>query len=166
MSTTLAPTSTHLVEVSLRSEYSDAEGAGSMSLLMAQGLPSLKSVRQARLYQIKGRLSATQVQLVAKELLCDPVTQEFRVVSPTAPAMNGMNAWRIEVWPKPSVTDPVGDTVCEAIAGMGLPRPEFVRCAVVHRVLGRANKAALERAVYRTLANPLIHVCMIAEAHS
>lgn len=165
MSVRVQPSSTHLVEVRLRPEHADAEGAAALSLLRAQGLTSLIEARVSRLYEIKGPISANQVLQTAKDLLCDAVTQEHRVVSPSAAPMNGANFWRVEVWLKPTVADPVGETVRDAIADMSLPRPDSVRCALVYRLVGRANKPALEKAVSRSLANPLIHRAVVSEAH-
>jgi phosphoribosylformylglycinamidine (FGAM) synthase PurS component len=165
MSVRVQPSNTHLIEVRLRPEHADAEGASALALLRAQGLTSLIDARVARLYEIKGPLSGNQVLQATKDLLCDAVTQEHRVVTPSPAPMNGANFWRVEVWLKPTVTDPVGETVRDAIADMGLPKPESVRCALVYRLVGRTNKAALEKAVSRTLANPLIHRAVVSEAH-
>ncbi|HEX4047909.1 MAG TPA: phosphoribosylformylglycinamidine synthase subunit PurS, partial [Elusimicrobiota bacterium] len=121
--------------------------------------------RVSRVYEIKGPISANQVLQAAKDLLCDAVTQEHRVLSSSPSSANGANFWRVEVWLKPTVADPVGETVRDAIADMDLPRPESVRCALVYRLVGRANKPALEKAVSRCLANPLIHLAVVSEAH-
>ncbi len=166
MSVRVQTSHTHLIEVRLRPEHADAEGAAALALLVAQGLSSLKEARVARVYEITGPLSANQVLQATKDLLCDAVTQEHRVIIPTPAPMNGANFWRVEIWPKPTVTDPVGETVRDAIADMALPRPDSVRCALVYRLVGRANKPALEKAVPRCLANPLIHRVVISEAHS
>jgi len=156
---------THLVEVRLRPEFADAEGASALGLLHGQGLSSLKEVRVSRLYELKGPISSNQVQQAAKDLLCDGVTQEYRILAPVQAPLNGMNFWRVEVWLKHTVTDPVGETVKTAIAEMGLPCPETVRCAQVYRLAGRCAKPQLERAVSKTVANPLIHRCIVSEAH-
>jgi phosphoribosylformylglycinamidine (FGAM) synthase PurS component len=165
MSVRALPSSTHLVEIRLRPEHADAEGAAALALLAGQGLSSLKEARVARLYEIKGPISANQVLQATKDLLCDAVTQEHRVVTPAPAPMNGANFWRVEVWPKETVADPVGETVRDAIAEMSLPRPDSVRCALVYRLVGRTSKPALEKAVSRTLANPLIHRAVVSEAH-
>jgi phosphoribosylformylglycinamidine (FGAM) synthase PurS component len=154
-----------MIEVRLRPEHSDAEGAAALLLLQAQGLSALKEARVSRLFEIKGPISANQVLQATKDLLCDAVTQEFRVIAPTPAPMNGMNFWRVEVWLKPTVTDPVGETVRDAIADMTLPRPDAVRCAMVYRLVGRTTKVQLEKAVSKSLANPLIHRAVVTEAH-
>jgi phosphoribosylformylglycinamidine (FGAM) synthase PurS component len=154
-----------MIEVRLRPEHSDAEGFSALALLHGQSLSALKEARVSRLYEIKGPLSANQVLQITKDLLCDGVTQEYRVITPAPAPMNGMNFWRVEVWLKSTVTDPVGETVRETIISMGLPAPETVRCALVYRIAGRTTKVNLEKAVLKCLANPLIHRAVISEAH-
>ena len=165
MNVKLQPANVHLIEVKLRGEFIDAEGASALALLREQGLSSLKEIRTGRLYEISGSLSANQAQQVGKDLLCDAVTQEFRLV-PNSPApMNGMNFWRVEVWLKPTVSDPVGATVVEAIVEGGLSKPTAARCALLYLLTGRAVKAQIEKAVAKSIANPLIHNVIVTEAH-
>ncbi|UPT74797.1 MAG: phosphoribosylformylglycinamidine synthase subunit PurS [Elusimicrobiota bacterium] len=165
MSGKVAAQNTYVLEVRLRTEYTDAEGAAALALLKEQGLTSLKEARMGRLYEITGALTANQAQQAGKDLLCDAVTQEFRVVPAGAAPMNGMNFWRVEVWLKPTVSDPVGATVVEAIAEAGLPKPASARCASLYLLSGRAMKAQIEKAVAKSLANPLIHRVVVTEAH-
>lgn len=165
MSVKLPPANTHLIEVKLKSEFNDAEGAAALALLREQGLTSLKEVRAGRLYEISGSLSATQAHQAGKDLLCDAVTQEFRLVPALPAPMNGMNFWRVEVWLKPGVCDPVGATVASAIFEGGLPKPAAARCALLYLLNGRAMKAQIERAAAKSLANPLIHRIVVTEAH-
>ena len=156
---------TYVLEVKLRGEFSDAEGAASLALLREQGLASLKDVRTGRLYELSGNLTANQAQQAGRDLLCDAVTQEFRMVPAGAARMNGMNFWRVEVWLKPTVSDPVGATVAEAVAEAGLPRPFSSRCGHLYLLTGRALKPQLEKAFSKSLANPLIHRIVVTEAH-
>lgn len=165
MSLKLQPANVHLIEVKLKNEFNDAEGAAAMALLREQGLSNIKEVRMGRIYEISGSLTANQAHQAGKDLLCDAVTQEFRLVPASPAPMNGMNFWRVEVWLKPTVSDPVGATVVDAIAEGGLPRPTGARCAMLYLLNGRAVKAQIERAVAKSLANPLIHRVVVTEAH-
>lgn len=158
------PISTHLVEVRLRPDFADAEAASALSLLQGLGLNTAKELRVRRIYELRGTLNQGHIQQIARELLCDPVTQEFKLLTPTGTILNGMNHWRVEVWLKTSVTDPVGDTVRKAIADMGLPMPESVRVGTAYHIAGKCPRAALEKAVARSLANPVIHRFTVAEA--
>lgn len=152
------------IEVRLKSDYTDSEGLAALSLLNAQGVNTAREVRTSRIYEIRGALNSGQAQQAAKELLCDCVTQEFRLLTPGPAALNGMNHWRVEVWLKESVTDPVGETVREAIAELGLPLPESVRVASAYHIKGKCGRNQLEKAVLRCLANPVIHRFALSEA--
>ena len=165
MSVKVAAQNSYLLEVKLKSEFTDAEGAAALALLKEQGLNSLKDVRTGRLYEIAGALTANQAQQAGKDLLCDAVTQEFRMVPAGAAPMNGMNFWRVEVWLKPTVSDPVGETVMTALAESGLPRPSSAREGHLYLLNGRALKAQIEKAFSKSLANPLIHRVVVTEAH-
>ncbi len=165
MSVKVAAQNTHVLEVKLKSEFTDAEGAAALALLREQGLSSLKEVRTGRLYAIEGALTANQAQQAGKDLLCDAVTQEFRMVPAGTAPMNGMNFWRVEVWLKPTVSDPVGETVIAAIAEAGLPRPTAAREGRLYLLNGRALKPQIEKAFSKSLANPLIHRVVVTEAH-
>jgi phosphoribosylformylglycinamidine (FGAM) synthase PurS component len=165
VSVKLQASNTHLIEVKLRAEFNDAEGAAAMALLREQGLSNIKEVRMGRIYEVTGALTANQAHQAGKDLLCDAVTQEFRLVPSTPAPMNGMNFWRVEVWLKPTVSDPVGATVVEAIVEGGLPKPTSARCAMLYLLNGRAMKAQIEKAVAKSLANPLIHRVVVTEAH-
>lgn len=165
MSVKIQSANVHLIEVKLKNEFNDAEGAAAMALLREQGLSNIKEVRMGRLYEISGGLTANQAHQAGKDILCDAVTQEFRLVPASAAPMNGMNFWRVEVWLKPTVSDPVGATVIEAIVEGGLPKPTSARCALLYLLNGRAVKAQIEKAVSKSLANSLIHRVVVTEAH-
>jgi len=155
----------YTVEVKLRPDYLDAEGQAALSLLQGLGLNTARDCRTSKLYELRGPINMAHAQLIARDLLCDPVTQEFKLVGPSAPVLNGMNHWRVEVWLKGSVTDPVGDTVRSAVAEMGLPQPDAVRAGVAYHISGKCGRNQLEKLVARGLANPVIHKITITETH-
>lgn len=156
---------TYHVEVRLRPEFTDAEGQAVLALLNGLGLGAARAVRLSRVYEIRGPLNSAHVQQAARELLCDAVTQEYQILGAPPAAMNGLSHWRVEVWLKRSVTDPVGETVAAAMAELGLPRPEAVRVGLAYRIAGKCGRHQLEKAVLRSLANPVIHRFNVSEAH-
>ncbi|MDE2039314.1 MAG: phosphoribosylformylglycinamidine synthase subunit PurS [Elusimicrobia bacterium] len=155
------------IEVKLKADLADAEGQSALSLLQGLGVLTTRACRATRLYELRCGLNAAQLQQVARELLCDPITQDFRVVPGGArpPVLNGMTHWRVEVWPKGSVADPAGETVRSAIAEMGLPQPERVRVGTAYLISGRCGRGQLEKAVVRGLANPVVHDAAVTESH-
>lgn len=155
----------YTVEVKLRNDFTDAEGQAALALLQGLGLNTARDCRTSRLYELRGGLNSAHAQQIARDLLCDPVTQEFKLASSGAAVANGMTSWRVEVWLKSSVTDPVGDTVRSAIAEIGLPEPESVRVGTAYLIAGKCGRNQLEKVVARGLANPVIHRVVVSETH-
>jgi len=69
---------------------------------------SVRSIRTRRVYTIDAELNEEEIQLVKKELLVDPITEE-------ANAPRSSFDWLIEVGYRPGVTDNVGNTAKKAI---------------------------------------------------
>ncbi|MDE2314673.1 MAG: phosphoribosylformylglycinamidine synthase subunit PurS [Elusimicrobia bacterium] len=144
------------VEVSLKRDLPDPEGARALSLLHAAGLSAIKKVRSNKIYAVRGPLTLSHIHQAAKELLCDVVTEDYKILSPQAPA-SGSRRIRVEVWLKPEVSDPAEDSILLAFTCAGLPKPVSARQGAVCYIEGRVAQAALEKAIGRWLANPLIH---------
>ncbi len=159
------PASKVRVGVRLKSEYTDVEGEAALSLLQGCGLHTARSVRVSKLYEIHGQFNQGHLQTAAKELLCDNITQEFKIQG-LVPSLNGSNNWRVEVWLKPTMTDPVGETVREALAELGLPPTEKVRHGIAYHITGKCGRNHIEKVALKTLANPVIHRLTITEEHS
>ncbi|HVC09383.1 MAG TPA: phosphoribosylformylglycinamidine synthase subunit PurS [Elusimicrobiota bacterium] len=151
------------VEVNLKRDMPDPEGARALSLLRAAGLSAVKEVRSAKIYSVRGPLTLSHVHQAAKELLCDAVTEEYKILSPQAPPSVARRT-RVEVWFRPEVSDPAEDSIMLAFECAGLPKPVSARQGAVYYVEGRVAQAALEKAFARWLANPLI--CRLSAAPS
>lgn len=156
----------NLIEVRLKSEYADAEGQSALALLQGVGLNTARECRMSRLYEVRGPLNQAHIHQAARELLSDPVTQDYRIVQPNVPSANGMNRWRVEVWLKATVTDPVGESVRQALIEQGLPAADSVRCGLAYHIFGKCHRTQLEKAVARCLANPVVHRLTLAEEHA
>ncbi|MFA6003799.1 MAG: phosphoribosylformylglycinamidine synthase subunit PurS [Elusimicrobiota bacterium] len=163
--TTPAAGASHVVEVSLKPEFPDAEGACALRLLHAAGVNTVRYVRVSRLYEVSGPINLGHMNLAMRELLCDYVTQESRLCQSLSTAANGGSLWRVEVWLKPAVTDTVGDSVRSALQELGIPEAVSVRCGRAYHIVGKCGRNQLEKAVLRSLANPVIHHTSISEAH-
>lgn len=153
----------YLVEVSLKPDFTDAEGLSAQWLLQCAGLPA-HAVRVGRLYDLRGPLNLGHVHVAVRELLCDCVTQEFRICHSAGTAPHNGCLWRVEVWLKPTVTDIVGESVCEALRDLGMPQVA-VRCGMSYHIAGKCGRNQLDKAVARSLANPIVHHFSLNEAH-
>ncbi|MDE2293587.1 MAG: phosphoribosylformylglycinamidine synthase subunit PurS [Elusimicrobia bacterium] len=145
-----------LIEVGTKAGMPDAAGDALTAQLPLAGVSGVRETRVLSLYELRGKLTASQVSQVARDLLADPVTQEYRVERSAPPLPLGPH-WRLEVWLKASMTDPVGESVRKAVRDLGLPEPASVRTGTAYLLFGRLAKAQAERALERLLANPVVH---------
>ncbi len=153
----------YVVEATLKPELPDVDGARALELLRAAGVFTAHRVRVGKLYELRGALNLSHAQTAARELLCDCVTQDFRILSSAAPSSNGGNAWRVEVWLKSTLADSRGESAAHALLELGVPQPLAVRCGLAYHISGRCGCVQLEKAVNRLLANPALHSFSVRE---
>lgn len=145
-----------VVEVTQKPGNPDPAGAALVQQIAALGVSGVTEARVNALYELRGKLSASQAADAARQLLADPVTQDFRVDRAGASIPTGPH-WRLEVWLKPAVTDPVGESVRKAVKGLGLPEPVSARAGTAVLLFGRLQKTAAEKVLEKLLANPVVH---------
>jgi len=155
---------TRVVEVASKLGVNEAPGQSLLDQMRSIGVAGAREVRVSSLYEISGRLSPAQVDLLGRTVLCDPITQEFRLdMSASSPAFLIGPHWRVEVWLKPQVADPVGESVSKALKDMGLPEPESVRTGTAYQIVGRITQNQIDKVVNNLLAHPLIHRTKVAQ---
>ena len=105
-------------EVFNRSSVSDVHGNGVLDDIRELGITTIEAVQSAKVFLIEADFESDFAERVAKELLSDPVAEEYYIGRSTAPA--GLaRATLIEVHLKSGVTDPVAQSVMTALSDMG-----------------------------------------------
>jgi phosphoribosylformylglycinamidine (FGAM) synthase PurS component len=157
-------TPTHIIEITTKYGQADARAARVLAQLPGIGVNNAKDLRVSSLYELNGSLTKSQATQTAREILADPITQEYRTdkSTPSQAFLVGPH-WRIEVWYKPAVTDPAGESVRKAMGDLGLPQPESVRTGTAYRFLGKIGKAQIEKITNKLLANPVVHRTAISQ---
>ena len=151
------PEMIYRVEVFCRPGFSDPAGAALLAQLPMIGIQSVTEIKVGALYDFRGRFTLGQMMTVAKELLTDPITQDFVLNGQRPVGAIWSPHWRIEVRLKNSVTDPVESSLRKAVEDLGLPAPESARTGVVYKFWGRLYPAQAERVAVKLLANPVVH---------
>jgi len=128
----------------------------------AMGLAEDLSAAAARGFLIQGDLDRPQIQLLADELLSDPVV-ERAVVAPVgdevlAQLPAGMS-WMIHVLPKPGVMDPVAQSALAAIADFGM-KAQAVRTLKKYFIAG-IGEDKLAALCWKVLANEAVEQVVI-----
>ncbi len=112
-----------------------------------------EGVTVSTLYILEGELDPSGVERAARELLCDPVTESYRILQGQIDAEAG--AVTATVLRKPGVMDPAEASTRRALATMGLQARQVrtARRLVFH---GQHVQADVDRLVRKTVANDVV----------
>jgi len=145
------------IEVAYRSAELDPAGRAASADVAAFGFAGVKSVRFSAVTIVETAHARADVERLARELLADPVVNEFRVRADgerVFPERDGRRA--IEIYRRPGVMDPSESSVLRAAAAMGI-RLESARSGRRYEFDGDGLSGERLRAIARrVLANEVI----------
>ena len=147
------------IEVFNKAGFPDVQGASVLADIKEFGIGAAEAVQFARVYIIEADFEKDFADRLAKELLADPVCEEYYIGRSGAPA--GLaKATLMEVHLKSGVTDPVAESVTSAMNDMGA-KPASVRTARKYVLLGELNSKQIDTIARKILANDCIEVCVV-----
>jgi len=154
-------------EVFNRANFPDVNGNSVLEEIKELGIHSVEAVQSAKVFLIEADpLTALGAgfdkrfaERVAKELLADPVCEEYYIGRSGAP-VGLAKATLIEVHLKSGVTDPVAESVMAAMADMGVEAGN-VRTARKYILLGDISQSQTETIAKKILANDCIEDVII-----
>ncbi len=146
-------------EIFNRAGFSDVHGSSVLEDIRELGISSVEAVQSAKVFLIEAEFDEDFAGRLGKELLADPVCEEYYIGRSAAPA--GLaKATLIEVHLKSGVTDPVAESVTAAISDMGMA-VNNVRTARKYILLGDISQSQTETIARKILANDCIEDCVI-----
>ncbi len=148
-------------EVFNRSGFADVHGQSVLDDIGELGIELVEAVQSAKVFLIEAEFDKDFAGRVAKELLCDPVCEEYFIGRSKAPASLA-KATLIEVHLKSGVTDPVAQSVMAALADMGV-KADNVRTARKYLLLGEIKRSQADMIAKRVLANDCIEDCVVGD---
>ncbi|MBN1255320.1 MAG: phosphoribosylformylglycinamidine synthase subunit PurL [Deltaproteobacteria bacterium] len=146
----------HRIEVAIKDDLRDSLGEKTAARMVNDLGFSVQSVRTIESYTIDTTLDKQQLELVARDAYCDPITQVWSVDRPLAKTFD----WVIEVGFLPGVTDNVGRTAREALeASLSIHLKEDEKVYTSHQYLiqGDLSRTEVEQIATQLLGNPLIN---------
>lgn len=146
----------HKIEVRLKSHLPDPVGRGLVKDIQDMGINSVSDVRVVDVYWLDAFLAPEKVESVARTLLADTVTQDFRIDQNTAEEDAAKGYKVVEVAYNAGVTDPVRDSVMKAIRDMGILNVRAVAIAKRYLIRGEVSQAELDTLAGRLLMNPIV----------
>ena len=146
-------------EVFNRSGFSDVHGKSVLEDIKELGITSVEAVQSAKVFLIEADFDKNLAERLAKELLSDPVCEEY-YIGRSGPPAGLAKATLIEVHLKSGVTDPVAESVMAALADMGV-KANNVRTARKYVLLGKITQSHIDTIAKKILANDCIEDCII-----
>ncbi|HEX5689742.1 MAG TPA: phosphoribosylformylglycinamidine synthase subunit PurS, partial [Roseiflexaceae bacterium] len=121
------------------------------------GIAGLSDCNAERLYFLHGRLSADDAAALSRELLADPVTEEFTITSlGTERTAREIGEHIVEITPLPGVTDPAAENLLRAAGLLGIQGLERAATGQRYRLRGTLGQGDLHRLAAELLANPVV----------
>ncbi len=166
---------TYRVEVWLKPHIVDGRAEGLLTAIAALGY-QVERLQVIDLYFIRGDLAGEAVEKLCRELLADPVSQNYRISQlqparapgvtesgppPTRPAAS---EWGIEVTFHPGVTDSVAENIVRGAQLIGAPPIESAATGRRFVLYGRLSVEQANRIAQNVLYNPVIQHATLGAA--
>ena len=143
------------VEVSVKSGFPDPRGEALQADIRDLGISTVNRVRVSNIYLLEGGLSPEEVNIICRELLADPVVEQYSIGA-APPALEDENTHAIEVAYNPGVMDPVEESVKKGIRDLGITKLESVKTAKRYYLSGKLLPGDIELISSKLLVNSVI----------
>ena len=148
------------IEIFSKPDFSDPHGEQIKHDIEQLGIRGIVVVQSIRVFLIEGDLNKEQLDRIARELLADPVSEDY-MIGHADPPVGLAQANLFEVHLKAGVTDTIATSTLLAINDMKL-HPESVRSARKYIVLGTLNEKQKQVIAKRVLGNDCIEEVLIS----
>ena len=143
----------HKIEVRLKHDFPDAKGLGLVRDIHDLGITAVSAVRVVDIYWLDADLTPGELELICRELLADPMTQEYRC---DQGPWGGDGYHAVEVAYNAGVADPVEASIIKAVEDLGTGKVRAVRTAKRYLLKGELDERQVAAISSRLLVNPII----------
>ncbi len=140
------------IEVSVKNGFADPRSEGLLKDILDLGIRSVERVKVSSVYLLEGRLDEKQLSLICRELLTDPIVEEYAAGDSPAPP----GARLVEVAYNPGVMDPVEESVKKGIRDLGIDTVTAVRTAKKHLFWGDLSDDIVKYISDKLLVNSIV----------
>ena len=149
------------IEVSVKEGFADPRSEGLQRDILDLGIKSVSRVKVSSVYLLEGKLNDKELLAVCRDLLTDPIVEEYSTEDSPAPE----GARLVEVAYNPGVMDPVEDSVKKGIRDLGITAISAVRTAKKYLLWGNVSDDTLKSICDKLLVNSVVqHIVAHKEA--
>jgi len=152
------------IEVSVKPSFPDPEGDRLEKDIRDIGIRTVEQVRVSDVYLLDGQLDEGEMGRIGRELLADPVVEDFCWGEGSLSGIQETDAHVVEVAYNPGVADPVAGSVSKAMRDLGIATVTSVKTARKYSLSGDLSEEVLQSICNRLLVNNLVqHVVTRSE---
>jgi phosphoribosylformylglycinamidine synthase len=149
------------IEVSVKEGFADPRSEGLQKDILDLGIKTVERVRVSNIYLLEGKLNEKELLAICRELLTDPIVEEY--LYEARPAPDGVHL--VEVAYNPGVMDPVEDSVKKGIRDLGINTVTAVRTAKKYLLWGKFSEETIQSISEKLLVNSIVqHIVSKKEA--
>jgi phosphoribosylformylglycinamidine synthase subunit PurSL len=140
------------IEVWVKEGFADPRSEGLQKDILDLGITTVKRVRFITVYLLEGMLKDNELQSICRELLTDPIVEEYSITETPAPP----GARLVEVAYNPGVMDPVEESVKKGIRDLGIDTVTAVRTIKKHFLWGDITEETIKSIADKLLVNSVV----------
>jgi len=142
-----------IIEIFKKKNILDVFGEEIKKSINELGIFNIDEVKVSTIYKIESDTDKKKIEKIAKELLIDAVSEDFKIYRKTG---KKKDYWLVEVFLKEGVTDPVGDTAKKTIIESGILKNVVVKTGKKYYIKGNLKENQVKEICEKILANTLI----------
>jgi phosphoribosylformylglycinamidine (FGAM) synthase PurS component len=151
------------IEIFKKKEIPDAEGNDVLASIRDFKI-NAETVRVGQYYILEGSPTPVELERIARDILLDPVIEEFSIQSVSLPVQEKIDAdahgpWEVLKLFHFGVTDNVGETTLNAIKEAGITTVSHVMTGKKYRIGPDLALKHIKEISARILANAIIESC-------
>ncbi|MDD3374393.1 MAG: phosphoribosylformylglycinamidine synthase subunit PurL [Candidatus Omnitrophica bacterium] len=147
------------VEIKDKESVFDAVGQAVACDIQDLGITSISKVLVEQVFLIDGQIASKEIHKICRELLVDPVVQDYVCFQETTPSLSKFEQKdfkTVEIAYNPGVMDPVEKSTLKGIKDLGIMNVSSVRTAKKYLLFGKPTEKELDIIIKRILSNKLI----------
>ena len=126
------------------------------------GISSIEHIDISNVYSLTGDLSQNDADRICKEVLVDPIVQDYRSEITTGTPKH-VNGFSVEVAYNPGVMDPIEFSLRKAITDLGIDKVSTIKTGKKYVLRGNVSEDSLQSIVNKLLLNPVIQHVVTSE---
>lgn len=143
------------IEVWNKPDFPDPRAEGLKKDISDLGISGVEHIDISNVYSLTGDLSQNDAGRICKEVLVDPIVQDYRSEMTTGTPKH-FNGFAVEVAYYPGVMDPIEFSLRKAITDLGIDKVNTIKTGSKYVLRGNVSDDDLQSITNKLLLNPVI----------